>query len=254
MTGSGTSRNPRRQEPLDRTGSSRTRAVGLSDAPARPGWPEVVIGLIAYAVTFLLVFLILRAIPDELSVLNGVVQLMLSGLMGLAAFAVAVLIRIRGLAAFAIRRVRGRWLLIGAAAGLGAWLAGTIYSVVITLLLGPVQAVQGDYQAAAGGGVLAAIFALLMGSVLTPIGEEFFFRGVIANALQRYGGWVCVLGSAAIFAVCHGVNAVLPVAFIVGVGSALLLRRTGSVWPGVMLHALNNIAASFFPMLLASLL
>jgi membrane protease YdiL (CAAX protease family) len=225
-----------------------------SGRPARPGWPEIIIGLIAYGVSFLLVFLILHAIPDELSVLSGVIELMLSGLMGLAASAVAVLIRIRGLAAFGFRRVEPKWLLIGAASGVGAWLVGTVYSTVVTLLTGPVQTVQGDYQAAAGGGVLAVILTILMGAVLTPIGEESFFRGVIANALQRYSPWVCVIGSAAIFAVCHGINAVTPVAFIVGVGTALLFRRTGSVWPGVMLHALNNLAASFVPLLIVAMM
>ena len=39
-------------------------------------------------------------------------------------------------------------------------------------------------------------------------------------------------------------NPVMPVAFVVGVGNALLFRRTGSVWPGVFGHGVNNGLAS----------
>ncbi len=77
---------------------------------------------------------------------------------------------------------------------------------------------------------------LLLGAALTPLGEELAFRGVITTALGRYGPWVAVIGSATIFALVHGLNPVLPVAFSVGVAAALLLRRSGSVWPGVLLH------------------
>jgi membrane protease YdiL (CAAX protease family) len=49
-----------------------------------------------------------------------------------------------------------------------------------------------------------------------------------------------VLVSALVFAVAHGISIVLPAAFVLGVVNAVMLRRSGSVWPGVIAHAVNN--------------
>lgn len=46
-------------------------------------------------------------------------------------------------------------------------------------------------------------------------------------------------------------NVILPIAFVVGATSALLLRKTGSVWPGVCVHAVNNGISVLLPALLA---
>lgn len=42
----------------------------------------------------------------------------------------------------------------------------------------------------------------------------------------------------------HGVSVILPVAIMVGVLCATLFRRTGSVWPWILLHAVYNGASS----------
>jgi membrane protease YdiL (CAAX protease family) len=79
-----------------------------------------------------------------------------------------------------------------------------------------------------------------MGGILTPLGEEALFRGVIANALNRYGAWAGVVGSAMICAVVHGFSVVLLNAFIVGLLTGFLFRRTQSIWPGLVVHAIFN--------------
>nr|WP_082372913.1 CPBP family intramembrane glutamic endopeptidase [Nocardia sp. NRRL S-836] len=76
--------------------------------------------------------------------------------------------------------------------------------------------------------------------MLTPLGEEALFRGVFANFLLRWGSWVGVPVSAAIFAVAHGINDVMPIAFVVGLGNGLLLRFSGSLWPAVIVHVVHN--------------
>lgn len=81
------------------------------------------------------------------------------------------------------------------------------------------------------------------------IGEEFAFRGVIATALGRYGTWVSVIGSTVIFALAHGINLTLIPAIVVGAINGLLLVRTKSVWPGVIVHAVNNGVATVVSML-----
>jgi membrane protease YdiL (CAAX protease family) len=78
-------------------------------------------------------------------------------------------------------------------------------------------------------------------AVLTPVGEEFFFRGVITNALLRYGPVVGVLSSSVVFALFHGINLALPSALVVGIIAAELMRRSGSIWPAVLVHTVNNL-------------
>lgn len=115
------------------------------------------------------------------------------------------------------------------------------------------QNIQTSYQAAAQGGTVFLVLSLVAGSLITPLGEEFFFRGVVANTLlSRFTPWLAIPASAAIFALAHGINPVLPVAFVVGVLATLLFHWSGSVWPGVILHGVNNALALLAPLVIAA--
>jgi uncharacterized protein len=144
----------------------------------------------------------------------------------------------------------GKWVLIAIGAGIGAIVLNILLTIVVITLTGPPSNLQSDYQAASSGGVLSLIVVIAVGAVLTAIGEEVLFRGVLATALDRYGPWIAVLVSSAVFAVAHGFNYILPVAFVVGVVAVLLLRKTGSVWPGVIVHATNNAYSIAVPAIL----
>lgn len=216
-----------------------------------PGWPELLVGAAVFAVSYALVAVFLPRIEDE--AVNGVAGLLVSGLMGLLALAAAALIRVRGLAAFGFRRARGRQLIVGAALGLVAFVLGSVAAMVYTLLSGDAENVQTSYQAGAAGGLFSLLLTFLAGSIITPIGEEAFFRGVVANVLlARYGAWVGVVVSSAVFAVAHGINPVMVVAFIVGVLTALLFRWSRSIWPGVLLHGVNNLTALLLPVIITA--
>ena len=225
----------------------RTASTSAAPGTAAPGWPEFGVGIAAYAILIGAGILVIVSMPDEQSVARGIVSYAVSALAGIGAFAAAVAVRIRGLHAFGIRRVAGKWLLLGAGLGLGAYLLNILVAVGYVTVTGDATTPQGDYSAAASGGALAFVLAILFGAIATPIGEEFLFRGVLANALGRYGAWVGVIGSSAIFALAHGVNIILPIAFVVGITAALLLRKTGSIWPGVFVHGVNNATAVLVP-------
>ncbi|GHJ37225.1 CPBP family intramembrane glutamic endopeptidase [Streptomyces sp. TS71-3] len=217
---------------------------------SHPGWPEIVAGLASYAVLYaaVIVYLNHAVLPPTTA---GVDEFVLSALIGLGAFVVAALLRIRRLAPFGVRRTSGRSLLAAIGLGVVAYVLATAASLVYQAATGDRQNIQGGYHAAAAGGVLWYLATAVSGFVATPIGEELIFRGVLANALGRYGAQVSVLASAAVFALVHGINPVLPVAFVVGVVNALLLRRTGSVWPGIVVHAVNNALAISGPVITA---
>ncbi|MEV0050476.1 type II CAAX endopeptidase family protein [Saccharopolyspora shandongensis] len=220
------------------------------ERPSRPGWPEIVAGLAAYAVFEVAVIVYLQHAVLS-AAMAGFIGFVLSAVMGLGAFAVAALLRIRRLAPFGVRRTSGRSLLAAVGFGVLAWVLAAIASLLYQAVADDHQNVQVGYQAAAAGGVVWYLATAVSGFVATPIGEELIFRGVLANALGRYGAWIGVLASATVFALVHGLNPVLPVAFVIGVVNALLLRRTGSVWPGIVVHGVNNALAISVPVIVA---
>ena len=96
-------------------------------------------------------------------------------------------------------------------------------------------------------GMIAAGFMIVC---VAPVAEEFFFRGFFYRALRSR--W-SVLGAAAIdgllFGVIHydftGVDAllILPPLGILGFIFCLVYERTGSIYPTIAMHALNNAIA-----------
>lgn len=88
-------------------------------------------------------------------------------------------------------------------------------------------------------------FALLAGAVLVaPICEEIFFRGFLfGGLLHRMSFWPAALLSAFLFGLAHGDVGSFAVLFVFGIVLAYVRWRTGSIWPGIVIHAANNAIA-----------
>ena len=71
--------------------------------------------------------------------------------------------------------------------------------------------------------------------------EEFLFRGLICRRLMPYGRAVAVLGSAVLFGLMHGNLGQLFYTTMAGVMLGWCFVETGSIWPGVIAHMLNNL-------------
>lgn len=210
--------------------TARTRPIDLTTVAITVG---------AAAISYGVAIALLTRIRVD-SATAGVAQYLVSGLAPIIAVAIVHLVRVRSVRALGFRGVSWRWIAVAVGGGIGAIVLSILVTVVVVLLSGPPSGVQADYTSASSNGPMWLVLTLLAGAVLTPLGEELLFRGVLTNGLLRYGGWVAVLVSAAIFAVSHGVNYVLPVAFVIGVITALLFRATASIWPGVVVHAIYN--------------
>lgn len=208
-------------------------------SPLRPDLRTLLVAIGAAVVSYGVAVTLLIATRTD-SATAGVAQYLVSGLAPAVAVGIAFLVGARDPAALGLRRIPPRWILVSVACGIGAVALTIAVTVVTVVLTGPPSDLQRDYGAAASGGPLLLALTLLAGAVLTPIGEELLFRGVIANWLMRFGAWIAVPLSAMVFALAHGIDYVLPVAFVIGVVAALLLRATGSIWPGVIVHAVNN--------------
>ena len=82
---------------------------------------------------------------------------------------------------------------------------------------------------------------LLLAVFVAPLCEEVLFRGFLFMGFQRSMPlpWAVIL-SAFIFAAAHNDLPSFPVLFCIGLLLALLRWRTRSLWPGILLHLLNN--------------
>jgi membrane protease YdiL (CAAX protease family) len=87
---------------------------------------------------------------------------------------------------------------------------------------------------------------ILLIVVAAPISEEICFRGMLYGGLrERLPRVAAALLAGLIFGGLHaltGVTAVPPLIFF-GFVLALLYERTGSIWPCILLHMLNNSVA-----------
>jgi ABC-2 type transport system permease protein/sodium transport system permease protein len=92
-------------------------------------------------------------------------------------------------------------------------------------------------------------FALVLvtGAAVPAIAEEYFFRGFALSAfLTKFGPGRSLLFTALLFGVFHVIagsilsfEKFLPT-LILGVALGFLAVRSGSLWPGVLLHGLHN--------------
>ncbi len=97
---------------------------------------------------------------------------------------------------------------------------------------------------AATSGTLNALLVLVLVAIATPLAEEFLFRGYFFRALRNWRGfWPAAVTSSVVFAASHigwtPLVLVVPVGLF-GLGSCLLYRWTGSLYPSLAMHALLN--------------
>ena len=74
-----------------------------------------------------------------------------------------------------------------------------------------------------------------------PLAEELVFRGAVQGLLQPLGPRAAVCVQAALFAVQHGGAAGIAYALVLGVLLGTIRQCTGRVWPGWVLHTVNNL-------------
>ena len=94
----------------------------------------------------------------------------------------------------------------------------------------------------AGGWPLA--FLILGALMVAPLGEEVLFRGLLLGRFGAHGYWrTGVVLSTLFFAAAHGSPEDTASLLVGGIMLAWLYRRTNSLWPPILLHAINNVAA-----------
>ena len=127
----------------------------------------------------------------------------------------------------------------------GVLIAGLIAAAALEPLLHGARS-QGLKPRSFPGGSEASIglaLTVLVIVVIAPLSEELFFRGALTGALARRLGAFTPLVSGAIFGAAHLEPRAFPALFVLGALLGWLYMRTRSLFPGVAVHAANNLLA-----------
>lgn len=227
--------------------------VDARDPAARwPWWFGAVAFVVAVTVTVVLVAIVAGVVGGVAGTAHRsdhVVSL-LGTLIQDGAFVVVAVVFARGIgrvrpASLGLRPTR-----LAPAAGLVALSLAFFYAVSAawTALLAP-NAGQ-DTLAALGTretAVLLIASAIVVVGV-APLAEELFFRGFFYRALRnRLGVAAAIAVVSVLFAAIHYTGpqtlALLPMLALLSALFCLLYERTGSLWPAVALHTINNAIA-----------
>ena len=96
-------------------------------------------------------------------------------------------------------------------------------------------------------GVIGVVASVLVLCVIAPFCEEFLFRGFIFGALRNWRGPIlAALITGVLFGAVHAGSApAVDLVPLAGLGMILCAIRqlSGSIYPGIVMHALNNSIA-----------
>lgn len=146
---------------------------------------------------------------------------------------------------FSVKKAQSGAIGWSAVLGLAIWFPSMlIYTVVEQILTKHV----GSYHIEMPHHSPVQLVFLIAGTVvLAPLCEEFFFRGFMQKAYDGYKkrySWIIVGVLFGVFHVGNGISDVIS-ATALGLLIGYVMYLTNSIWPAVVLHALNNFAAVF---------
>lgn len=143
--------------------------------------------------------------------------------------------------------------------GVAAFFIGGIGYYVVTAFYQSIVQLHGTdklpSELGVGTSTAALVGAAVFVCVIAPIAEEFFFRGFIFGALRRWhieimgwdaGPWVAAVITGILFGLAHTGSAssqyLIPLGFL-GFVLCLVRWKTGSLYPCMALHSVNNSLA-----------
>ena len=123
----------------------------------------------------------------------------------------------------------------------GLFLGG---SVLLNFVAGLVGERTGSVQQYTLPQTPAAFFAAFCAIVVVPaVTEEVLFRGALRALMRPHGAWLAVVAQAVLFALLHGKLSAVVYALPAGLFLGYLAEACGSIYPGMLLHFLNNLFA-----------
>lgn len=118
------------------------------------------------------------------------------------------------------------------------------FSNIVVSLMGDFFSFFGvEYEVSFGenpSGFFGFMLTFISTAIVPPLVEEFACRGIILGVLRKFGDGFAVFVSALLFGIMHGNFRQIPFAFLVGLVLGLVTVKTNSIWPAVVIHAINN--------------
>jgi CAAX protease family protein len=128
---------------------------------------------------------------------------------------------------------------------LGTLAATYLLLVLVAAAIGPgAETDQGIPVFWDGSRAAQAALSFMVVAVAAPVVEELMFRGLGFSLLSRFGARAALFATAVLFGLIHGFLVALPLFVIVGLALGWLRMRTGSVYPGMLMHGVFNAAAT----------
>ena len=223
-----------------------------SAPPGRAGWPPW-LSLAAFAAGFGITIVLggvvivgagAFGVSENAAGLNIGLTLMQNVALVGAAYAFAALHGRPAAADFGLRRAP-LWRSAGLL--LAVWIGFFVLSAIWAAALGLHEQQKLPEELGADGPLANVLAVVVLITVIAPLGEELFFRGFFFGALRNWRGpWVAAVLTGLVFGAIHAgsspVGYLVPLAFF-GFGLCLLYESTGSLYPSIALHALNNSIA-----------
>lgn len=139
-----------------------------------------------------------------------------------------------------LRRVGPRQFGLAIMVLLAYYLLAVLFS---TFVLTPEQEDIAKQLGLRDGNPVIVVLAVVMIAVVAPVAEEIFFRGMLFGGLRtRFSLWPAAIISGVAFGIPHvtsGPTAAIPLS-VFGVALAWIYNRTGSIWPCILIHVVNN--------------
>lgn len=95
-------------------------------------------------------------------------------------------------------------------------------------------------------GVLGFALVVLSTAVFPALLEEFMMRGAVLGVLRRFGDGFAIIASSIVFALMHASLVQFAFAFLVGIILGFVTVKSKSIWPAVIIHAVNNFISIIF--------
>jgi membrane protease YdiL (CAAX protease family) len=215
-------------------------APDATDAPPWPLWlPLAGLGC---GLTFgLLVGSVVSGLTSSKPALNATVTVAVDVSVVVACVLFAGLVAPLRPSQFGLRRAALKFTAQIAAMGAAAYFLFSLVYQAIVQEDNPQKVVE---DLGADTSTLLLVIGAIVVIGVAPVCEELFFRGILFTVLRRrMPFWPAALIDGVLFGFVHGSLVIVPVLAALGVMFCYVYARTGSLFPTIALHSINNTIA-----------
>lgn len=134
--------------------------------------------------------------------------------------------------------------LLGIVAGLGLCMLADIVTGYITVFIRGFGFELSSPDMSNPTGTAGFMLSVVRAVIVAAAVEEISLRGCVMQPLRKYGDNFAIIMSACAFGLMHCNLIQAPFALIVGLGLGYIAIKTESLWPAIIVHALNNFIST----------